>query len=413
MVKKRIVITGLGIINCMGKGREEYWQALKDGKIGYRPITLFDASEFNVRMAGEISDFDATIYMGKKGLRTLDRSIKLMVSSGRLAIDDSQFQITEENTNDVGVSVGTTLGSLKSVVEFDDVILREGPRYVNPALFPNTVLNAPASQVNIWHKIKGFSTTLSTGFTAALDAMSYAYNFLQWDRARVIYAGGVEELCWHTFFCFHTLKFISGAKEGAEFINCPFDKRRNGITFGEGACLFCMEDVEHAKARNARILGEIASFGYSSDPSRLHKYNPRGTGLKLAIEDALNNAGLMATDIDYICANANSTVAADKIESMVIKQIFGEYGKKVPVSSVKSMVGECYSVTGGFSAAAALGAIHEGFIPPTMNYQEPDPDCDLNIIANKSCPANLKNVLVVGFSPSGANSCMILRKYEE
>lgn len=413
MVKKRIVITGLGIINGMGKGREEYWQALKDGKIGYRPITLFDASEFNVRMAGEISDFDATIYMGKKGLRTLDRSIKLMVSSGRLAIDDSQFQITEENTNDVGVSVGTTLGSLKSVVEFDDVILREGPRYVNPALFPNTVLNAPASQVNIWHKIKGFSTTLSTGFTAALDAMSYAYNFLQWDRAKVIYAGGVEELCWHTFFCFHTLKFISGAKEGTEFINCPFDKRRNGITFGEGACLFCMEDVEHAKARNARILGEIASFGYSSDPSRLHKYNPRGTGLKLAIEDALNNAGLMATDIDYICANANSTVAADKIESMVIKQIFGEYGKKVPVSSVKSMVGECYSVTGGFSAAAALGAIHEGFIPPTMNYQEPDPDCDLNIIANKSCPANLKNVLVVGFSPSGANSCMILRKYEE
>ncbi len=413
MAKKRIVITGLGILNGMGKSREEYWQALKDGKIGYRPITLFDASEFNVRIAGEISDFDATIYMGKKGLRTLDRSIKLMVSAGRLAIDDSQFQITEENTNDVGVSVGTTLGSLKSIADFDDVILKEGPRYVNPALFPNTVINAPASQVNIWHKIKGFSTTLSTGFTAALDAMSYAYNFLQWDRAKVIYAGGVEELCWHTFFCFHTLKFISGAKDGTEFINCPFDKRRNGITFGEGACLFCMEDVEHAKARNARILGEIASFGYSFDPFRLHKYNPRGTGLKLAIEDALNNAGLMATDIDYICANANSTVAADKIESMVIKQIFGEYGKKVPVSSVKSMVGECYSVTGGFSAAAALGAIHEGFIPPTMNYQEPDPDCDLNIIANKSCPANLKNVLVVGFAPSGASSCMILRKYEE
>ena len=413
MAKKRIVITGLGILNGMGKSREEYWQALKDGKIGYRPITLFDASEFNVRIAGEISDFDATIYMGKKGLRTLDRSIKLMVSAGRLAIDDSQFQITEENTNDVGVSVGTTLGSLKSIADFDDVILKEGPRYVNPALFPNTVINAPASQVNIWHKIKGLSTTLSTGFTAALDAMSYAYNFLQWDRAKVIYAGGVEELCWHTFFCFHTLKFISGAKDGTEFINCPFDKRRNGITFGEGACLFCMEDVEHAKARNARILGEIASFGYSFDPFRLHKYNPRGTGLKLAIEDALNNAGLMATDIDYICANANSTVAADKIESMVIKQIFGEYGKKVPVSSVKSMVGECYSVTGGFSAAAALGAIHEGFIPPTMNYQEPDPDCDLNIIANKSCPANLKNVLVVGFAPSGASSCMILRKYEE
>ena len=412
-MSKRVVITGLGILNGLGKSREEYWQGLKEGRAGYRPISLFDTTKFNVNIAGEVPDFDATVYMGKKGLRTLDRSTKLMVSSAKLAIDDSAFTITEENTDDVGVSVGTTFGSLKSIAEFDEVTLREGPRYVNPALFPNTVINSPASQVSIWHKIKGFNTTISTGFTAAIDAMSYAYNFLQWDRAKVIYAGGVEELCWHTYFGFHTLKFLSGSTPGQPFINAPFDKRRNGITFGEGACLFCMEDYDHAKARGARILGEVASFGYSFDPFRLHKYNPRGTGLKLAIKEALDNAGLMTTDIDYICANANSTQSADKIESMVIKDIFGEYGKKVPVSSVKSMVGECYSVTGGFAAAAALGAIYDNFIPPTINYEVPDPDCDLNIIANKSVPAKLKNVLVVGFAPSGANSCMILRRYEE
>ncbi len=243
--------------------------------------------------------------------------------------------------------------------------------------------------------------------------MSYAYNFLQWDRAKVIYAGGVEELCWHTYFGFHTLKFLSGSKEGTEFVNAPFDKRRNGITFGEGSCLFCMEDYEHAKARGARILGEIVSFGYSFDPFRLHKYNPRGTGLKLAIKEALDNAGLKPEDIDYISANANSTVTGDKIECDAIKEVFGSYGKKVPVSSIKSMVGECYSVTGAFSAAAALGALHENFIPPTINYEVPDPDCDLNIVANKSKSADLKHVLVVGFAPSGANSCMILKKYEE
>ncbi len=411
-MSKRVVITGLGILNGVGKSREDYWQGLKESRVGYKPITLFDASKFNVKIAGEISDFDATIYMGKKGLRTLDRSIKLMVSSAKLAIDDSGFVITDENTDDVGVSVGTTLGSLKSIAEFDEVTLREGPRYVNPALFPNTVINSPASQVSIWHKIKGFNTTISTGFTAAIDAMSYAYNFLQWDRAKVIYAGGVEELCWHTYFGFHTLQFLSGSKSGTEFVNCPFDKRRNGITFGEGACLFCMEDYEHAKARGARILGEVASFGYSFDPFRLNRYNPRVTGLKLAMRAALDNAGLMAHDIDYICANANSTKSADKYECVAIKDVFGSHAKVVPVSSVKSMVGDCYSVTTGFAAAAALGAIYENFIPPTINYQVPDPDCDLNIIANKSVSANLKNVLVVGFAPSGANSCMVLRKFE-
>src|SRR3989338_8047377 len=243
---KRVVITGLGILASTGQGRKEFWQALKDGKIGYRPVTLFPTDRFSVNVAGEISDFDAVRYMGPKGLRTLDRSTKLLVSASKLAIADSKFVITDENTDDVGVSVGTTLGSIKSIAEFDEVTLKEGPRYTNPALFPNTVINSPASQVSIWHHIKGFNTTISTGFTASLDAMNYAYDFLQYERAKVIYAGSVEELCWHTFFGFHTLQFLSGSKEGETFVNCPFDRRRNGVTFGEGACLICFEDYDHA-----------------------------------------------------------------------------------------------------------------------------------------------------------------------
>ncbi|OGX09067.1 MAG: hypothetical protein A2Z88_08105, partial [Omnitrophica WOR_2 bacterium GWA2_47_8] len=274
-MRKRIVLTGVGVIASNGKGKREFFDALKEGKPGYKPITLFDTSEFLINIAGEVSDFDATKYMGVKGLRTLDRSTKLLVSAGKFAIEDSQFVITEENTDDVGVSVGCTLGSLKSIAEFDEVTLREGPRYVNPALFPNTVINSPASQVSIWHHIKGFNTTISTGFTASLDAMSYAFDFIQLDRAKVIYTGSVEELCYHTFYGFHALKFISGAKEGSTFINCPFDKRRNGVTFGEGACLICMEELEHAKERNApKIYGEVLGFGTSFDPFRINKYNP-------------------------------------------------------------------------------------------------------------------------------------------
>src|SRR3989344_2483765 len=244
-MKKRVVITGLGVLAGNGKGKEEYWQALEEGKVGYKRVSLFDPSQFTVDEAAEVSDFDATKYMGIKGLRSLDRATKLLVSSAKLAVEDSQFIITDENTYDVGVSVGTTFGSLKSISEFDEVTLKEGPRYTNPALFPNTVINSPASQVSIWHHIKGFNTTISTGFTASLDAMSYAYDFIQYGRAKVIYAGSVEEMCYHTFFGFYALKFMSGSKDGEAFINCPFDKRRNGVTLGEAACLVCMEDFEH------------------------------------------------------------------------------------------------------------------------------------------------------------------------
>ena len=270
-MKKRVLITGAGILACNGKGREEFWQSLKDGIPGYKPTTLFDSSSFPINQVGEVSDFDPTIYMGKKGLRTLDRSTKLLVSAAKLAIDDSQFKITEENTDDVGVSVGTTLGSIKSISEFDEVTLREGPRYTNPALFPNTVINSPASQVSIWHHIKGFNTTISTGFTSSLDAMNYAYDFIQYGRAKVIYTGSVEEMCFQTFLGFYVLKFLSGSKDGQPFINCPFDKRRNGITFGEGAALVAFEEYEHAKERKAPVLGEVLGFGTSFDPFRIDR----------------------------------------------------------------------------------------------------------------------------------------------
>ena len=411
-MKKRVLITGLGILASNGKGKDEFWQSLEEGRVGYKPVTLFDASQFNVNQAGEISDFDATVYMGTKGLRNLDRSTKILVSAGKLAVADSRFTITEDNTNDVGVSVGTTLGSLKSIAEFDEVTLKEGPRYTNPGLFPNTVINSPASQVSIWSHIKGFNTTISTGFTASLDAMSYAYDFLQYGRAKVIYTGGVEELCWHTFFGFHALQFMSGSKNGDSFINCPFDKRRNGITFGEGACLVAMEDYDHAIQRDAPVLAEVLGFGTSFDPFRINKYNPRALGLKRSMQFALEDAGLKPQDINYICANANSTVAADKIETFAIKEIFGKHAYKIPVSSIKSMLGECYSVSGALAVAASLGVLNKNFIPPTVNYKEPDPECDLDYVPNKSRKAAVNRILIITFGPNGSNTCMILGRYK-
>jgi 3-oxoacyl-[acyl-carrier-protein] synthase II len=411
-MKKRVVITGIGIICGIAKGREEYWQALKEGRVGYRPITFFDTAEYPVKVACEITDFDPKIYLGPKGLRTLDRSTTLVVSAAKQAIIDSGFTITPENTDDVGVSIGTTLGSIKSIADFDAVTLREGPRAVNPALFPNTVINSPASQISIWHKIAGFNSTLSTGFCAAMDAIQYAYDFIQWDRVHMVYAGGVEEFCLQTYLGFNAIKYLSGSKEGEGFVNCPFDKRRNGITLGEGACVLAVEEYEHAKARGANILAEIVGFGYSFDPVKIHKFNPRGTGMKEAMTYALKENGLEPKDIDYICANANSTQAADKIETDAIKEVFGDLAYKIPISAVKSMVGECYSVTAAFNVAAAVGSINGSFLFPTVNYQEKDPICDLDYVPNTMRTKKLKHVLVNCFGPNGNNNCMVLKKYE-
>lgn len=409
---ERIVITGVGILSSNAKGREDYWNALKEGRVGHKKITLFDTSELKCDQAGEISDFDPTVYMGKKGLRSLDRSTKLLVSASKLAVADSGLEITEENSDDIGVAVGSTMGSVKSISDFDEVTLREGPRYTNPALFPNTVINSPASQVNIWNYIQGFSCTISTGFTASIDAISYGCDFILYDRVKMVYAGGIEEMCFQTYFGFHVLKYHSGSKDREPFINCPFDRRRNGITFGEGGGLICVEELEHAKARNARIYAEVAGFGYSFDPFRIHKFNPRATGLKRAIRFALEDAEMEPEDIDYICANANSSVMADKFETVAIKEVFGKRAKKIPVSAIKSMVGEGFSVSGAFALAAATGAIYENFIPPTVNYKEKDPDCDLDVVPNKSRKAKLNNVLIITAGPNGSNSCMIIKRYK-
>ncbi len=407
---KRIVITGIGILASNGIGKKDFWQALKEGRSGIKDVSLFDTSKMRTKKAGEIKDFDPVPFLGPKGLRLLDRTTKLVNVAAKLALDDAGFQVTEANTNDVGVVLGTTLGSIWSISEFDKTALIEGPRYVNPALFPNTVINSPASQISIRFVIKGFNTTIATGFTSSLDALKYARDFLEWDRAKAILVGGVEELCLQTYLGFYKLNFLAGAKEGTEEVLCPFDRRRNGIVFGEGAGMFLIEDYKDAKARGAHIYAEIKSIGYSFHPYRLNKYHRLGTGLRKALREAIKDAGLKPADIDCILANANSTKEADLIETEAIKDVFGASAKKIPVSAIKSHCGETFSASGAMQLAAGAGIIEEGFIPGTLNYEEADPACDLDYVPNKARRAKVKNVLVSCFGPSGAYNCVVLSR---
>jgi len=408
-MEKEIVITGIGILSPIGIGKDSFWDALIQGKTGFRDITLFDTSSFNTRIGGEIT-FDPSEFLGKKGLRDLDRSVKLVCSAAKLAIDDSRLEITEDNTHSIGVSVGTTFGSLHSISQFDRVGLTEGPRSVNPSHFPNTVINSPASQVSIRFKIKGFNTTISTGFCAGLDAVYYAADFIRLHRADAVLTGAVEELCEETFLGFHTIGYLSGL-DGSEPISCPFDKRRNGVILSEGAAVVVIEDKDHAINRGANILARIIGYANIFDPSNNRGFSHEGAGLKNAVSIALKEASLVPRDIDYICSCANSTKELDKMETQVIKDIFGEYAYQVPVSSIKSMVGESYSASGLLALAAVVGAIQKGFIPPTVNYKVKDPACDLDYVPNKVREKHINRVLVIAADPYGQNTAIVLGRY--
>lgn len=411
MDKNRVVITGIGVISPNGIGKDAFWSASFSGLSGIKPISLFDTSSFKVKSAGEIKDFDPQIFLGPKGLRTLDRSTKLVSSATKLALDDAGLVITEENTHKIGVAVGNTLGSVYSISEFDKDALRDGPQYVNPALFPNTVINSPASQVSIKFNIKGFNTTISTGFSSALDAIKYAADFIKLGRAEVVLAAGVEELCVQTFLGFYRTAFLAGIADSSLELSCPFDKRRNGIVLGEASAVLVLESLESARMRKANIYAEVIGAGRGFDSYRINKYNPNGTGLKFSMRSALKNSGVKADTLDYISSAANSTIEADRIEAQAIREVFGRDADRVYVSSVKSMTGECFSATGALQVALAAGAIQQQSIPPNINYSEKDPDCDLGNIVTKKTAAKVENVLVNAFGPSGCNTTVVISKF--
>lgn len=410
-MRGRVVITGIGVLSPIGQGKDAFWEALRRGATGVCPITLFDTASFRVKSAGEMADFDPAAYLGKKGLRELDRSTRLVCSAARLALDDSGLIVSDDSSRSIGVAVGTTFGSLHSIAQFDRSGLTEGPRFVNPSHFPNTVINSPASQVSIRFTIKGFNTTLSTGFCAGLDALSYAADFIRLGRADAVLAGGVEELCEETFRLFHDLGYLSGMS-GAEPVSRPFDAGRDGFVLSEGSAMLILEDEEHAVKRGEDIMAVVLGCGNAFDPDADSTFERAGRGLNTAIAQALEEAGVRPKDVGYVCSCANGTPGLDRMEARVLKEIFGEDARHIPVSSIKSMIGETFSASGALAVAAAAGAIRQGFIPPTVNHRQADPLCALDIVANTARSQPVKTVLVTAADPYGQNSALVLGGYD-
>lgn len=400
MPTKRVVITGLGLVSSIGIGKDAFQKALFKGTSGIKPITLFDSAPFKNKTAGEVADFQANIFLGDKGLRTLDRSTKLVNSAAKLVLEEANYIVTESNCRDTGVVIGTNLGSIKSISDYDREAMVEGPRYVNPALFPNTVINSPSSQISIRFNIKGFNVTVSTGFTCGIESLNYAVNAIKLGRAKAVLAGAVEELSIQTFIGFYKSGCLAGTDSASIELSCPFDKRRNGVILGEGACVLMLEELESAQERGAHIYAEIKG-----------SHSAFNQDIASAMVQALNKSGLKPQEVDYICSGANSSLEPDRLEAESIYQAFGDSAKKIAVSSIKSMIGECFSAGGAFAVAAGALSIQSQAIPPLINYEVKDPECDLNFVIKNTKNKQVNNVLVNSFGPFGENSSLVVSKF--
>ena len=405
MAAKVIVITGVGVICSNGTGKEAFSDAVIAGVSGIKPITIFDTSAYAAKTAGEVANFDPQQFLGAKGLRTLDRTTKLATSAAKLALEDARLEVSEENCRDIGVVLGSTLGSVKSVCDFDKDALKDGPRYVNPAFFPNTVINSPASQISIKFNIRGFNSTISTGFSAGVDALGYAVDMLRAGRAKIALAGGAEEFCLETFLGFYKSGLLAG-RAGSPEISCPFDRRRNGVVLGEAAAILVLEDLDSALERKAAIYGRISGYGTG--------FAPLGSrSLRRAMQEAIGEAGIKAADINYISAAGNSSLEQDAAEAEAINELFAQDAQNVLVSSIKSMTGECYSASGALQAAAALGAIEKQAVPPMINYAQPDPACRLNYVVNKAKSCKIDNVLINASCCGRTSSSLVISKFSK
>lgn len=404
MKPKRIVISGIGLISPLGIGKEQYWQSLLEARSGIKPITLFDTSNFKVKVGGQIPGFKPQDILGKRTIIDLDRSTRLLLSATKFAQEDAHLDRLNSESVNTGVVVGTAFGNVQSVSEFDWQSLEEGPGFTNPSRFPNTGFNAAASKNAIQYKIKGLNATISTGFCACLDALDYAVFSIHCNRAERIILGTTEGLCIQTFTAFHKLGCLSGSTNGGVSLSCPFDKKRSGIILSEASVVFILEKQSLAQAEGSQIYAQIQGIG-----SGFNVHN-RIEGMSQAMREALDDAHLEPKDIDCIFANANSSYEADFMETEAIKAVFGEFAYKIPTPAIKSMIGEALGASGGLALAAAIGSIQKDFIPPTINYQEKDAQCDLDYVPNFARRKKVNIVMINAFDPKGINASLIIAR---
>ena len=410
-MKRRVVVTGLGVISPLGNTTEKFWDSLVKGKSGIGHLTYFDASQYESLIAGEARDFVPHPFIPAKELRRMERFVQFAVTASKNAIDDAGLDISKQDPFRTGVVVGSGIGSLKIIEEQHKVIIEKGPSRVTPFLIPMLIVNMAAGHISIMFGIKGPNSCTTTACASGSHAIGDAFRIIQYGDADVMIAGGTES-CITTLgiagFC--ALKALSTRNNEPEKASRPFDKERDGFVMAEGAGIVILEEFEHAKKRNARIYGEVIGLGMTGDGYHMTAPDPEGEGAARCMLNALKDAGLRPEDVSYINAHGTSTPLNDKVETMAIKKVFGSFAKKVAVSSTKSMTGHLLGAAGGVEFVACCLALKHDIIPPTINYEIPDPDCDLDYVPNKARQAKVNVCLSNSLGFGGHNATLCVKK---
>ncbi len=412
-MKRRVVVTGVGLVSGCGIGTEETWKALLAGQSGIGPITHFDASAFDCRIAGEVKNFDPLHWVEKKELKKMGRFIQLALAAADFAMKMSGLEIKPEIADAAGVYIGSGIGGFDVIEREHNKLLQGGPGKISPFFIPATIVNLAAGHVSIRYGARGPNSATATACSASAHAIGDAFKIIQRCDAEVMIAGGTEAaITAMSVGGFAAMRALSTRNDEPHRASRPFDARRDGFVIGEGSGIVVLELLEHAERRGAKILCEVVGYGMSGDAFHITQPAEEGAGAFRVMTATLKDAGVSPDVVDYVNAHGTSTPIGDAIETVAMKRIFGERAKKVPVSSTKSMTGHLLGGAGGLEAGISVLAIRDQILPPTINYENPDPACDLDYVPNQARKGTVNYALSNSFGFGGTNAALLFKKWE-
>ena len=412
-MNRRVVVTGIGLVSALGIGTSETWAALLAGQSGVTRITKFDISGYATQIAAEVKGFDPLAFMEKKDVKKMDLFIQYAIAAAQFAMDDSKLEITADNAPNIGVFIGSGIGGFITIEREHEALLNGGPRKVSPFFIPSAIINLAAGQVSIRFGAKGPNSATCTACSASAHAIGDAYEIIKRCDADAMIAGGSEAaICAMSVAGFGQLRALSTRNDDPPRACRPFDRSRDGFIIGEGAGVIVLEELEHAKRRGAPIYAEIVGYGMSSDAYHMTAPSEDGDGARRAMAMAIRKANIAPDDVDYINAHGTSTPYNDRIETLAIHNCFGDHAGKLAISSTKSMTGHLLGGAGGLEAGITALAVHQQVVPPTINLDDPDPDCDLDYVPHQKRKMPIRYALSNSFGFGGTNATLLFKKFE-
>ena len=413
-MKRRVVVTGIGLVTPCGIGTDNVWNNILSGKSGIGPITRFNTDRFDTKFAGEVKDFNPEDYVQPKEVKKMDLFIHYALAAAHIAVKDAGLDMGKEDPERVGVVVGTGLGGLPTIEKYHSVLLERGPGRITPFFIPMLIANEAPGHIAIQHGIKGPNLCIVTACATGAHSIGDACRIIQYGDADVMVAGGSEaNLTPLTVGGFNAMKALSTKNDDPMKASRPFDRDRDGFVVAEGSGIIILEELEHAKKRGARIYAEMAGYGYNGDAYHITAPCPDGDGFIRCMRMALRDAHISPDHVDYINAHGTSTKLNDYIETLAIKEVFKEKAYRIPVSSTKSMTGHLLGAAGAVEAVFSILSIRDQVCPPTINYENPDPECDLDYVPNTARKCTINTVMSNGFGFGGTNSTLVFRRFIE